>query len=221
MAPWSLLLAIVVALPAGAALCRAVSRTPTRSARTSRQGHDRRQERAGDAALDRRPRPRHRRRSARPGLRRLSARRRQPGPRRRGPAALRRPQLADDRRRRHRASVWRWPASSGSSPAIFGGIVDWVAVALARRAVGVPDLPAGDLALHRADQQGHRHRPDLDHRRQPVAADLHHRHRLRALCRAADPRPGAVVEAERVRAGRRRPRRAGPAHPRCATSCPT
>ena len=26
---------------------------------------------------------------------------------------------------------------------------------------------------------------------QPVAADLHHRHRLRALCGAADPRPGA------------------------------
>ena len=39
--------------------------------------------------------------------------------------------------------------------------------------------------------QGIDDRPDHHHLGQPVAADLHHRHRLRALCGAADPRPGA------------------------------
>ena len=54
-----------------------------------------------------------------------------------------------------------------------------------------------------------------------LAADRHHRHRLRALCRAADPRPGHRAQAQRVRAGRRSAWACPATASCCATSCPT
>ena len=103
----------------------------------------------------------------------------------------------------------------------FGGCDRLGAVALPRRALGLSRLSAGDFALDRADQPRHRHRADFHQCRQPVAADLHHRHHLRALCGAADPRPGAVADAKASSCWPPSASACRRIASCCATSCPT
>ena len=94
---------------------------------------------AGAAALDRRPRPRHDADRADLAARPLSARCRQPGPRRRGAAALRRAQFAADRRGRGRAL-----SRSGDVPRgrfrLLRRPRRYRPVAHPRRALGLSDL---------------------------------------------------------------------------------
>ena len=175
----------------------------------------------GDGAVDRGARPRLH--ADRPDLaaRHLFPRRRQSGPRRHGPAALWRAQLAADRRRRHRLTLAPRHRSSASSPASSAA-----SPTRCCRASSMCSGPSRSTCWRSRSRSCSSRRASISARSrievgQSVAADLHHRHRLYALCGAADPRPGAVAAQQRVRARRHRARRAGPSHPAGATSCPT
>ena len=138
-----------------------------------------------------------------------------------GAAALRRPQLAADRRRLAPLICLVLAALVGIVAGFFGGVVDAVLSRLLDMLWAFPVyLLAISLSIVLISQRP-AHRPDHDQAGQPAAADLHHRHRLRALCRAAGARAGAVAHAERVRAGRDRPRACRTGASWCATSCPT
>ena len=134
----------------------------------------------------------------------LLHRRRQPGPRRDGAGALRRPRLAADRRRlrghlhaarpRPRAPGGLLPRLDRLRPLPHHG-----------PDLGVPRLPARDLVGDGpADQAG---RPEMgpgdDRPVEPLGADLDHRDRLHPLRLSPATRPGAVGAREGVRRGRR------------------
>ena len=152
MAMLAVLAVIVLALPRGAAL-RGPHRThgplPLESRRNDRRA---REDRSGDAAGI--GRARARRDTDRPdvGSGALFPRRRQPGARRRGTAAVRRPQLAADRRLRSTPHV---PFRHADRPrcGLLRRSRRRRAVASPRRRLGIPGVPVRDLPIDRADDQ--------------------------------------------------------------------
>ena len=128
---------------------------------------DQRQAVAGDGRGDRRPRSRRHPHRPHLGCPPLLPRRRRPGPRRRSTPALRRSQLAPDRRRlggallllrdHHRARGRLLRRHRRPDP-----------VAHPRRHLGVPGFPRGDLDLDRRAHARHHARPD--HARPPAAS---------------------------------------------------
>ena len=92
----------------------------------------------------------------------------------------------------------------------------------ARRALGLPDLPAGHLAVDRAHQQGLRHRSDfhLAQAASPLPILIIGIVYVPYVARP-DSRPGALAQGERVRAGGHRAWACRPTASCCATSCPT
>ena len=104
-------------------------------------------------------------------LRALLARRRRTGPRRGRAPALRRPQLAADRRRRGAPVTCVIATLIGLAAGFFGGAGRRRAVAVARRRLGLSRLPPRDQPLDRAADERHLARPDHDRSREPVAAD--------------------------------------------------
>ena len=89
----------------------------------------------------------------------------------------------------------------------YRGWVDAADLPRPRRDLVDPGVPAGARAGHIAGRRRAQARPDRDLRWLALDPDPDHRHRLRALHRASDPRPGALAGREGVRRGGDRPGR--------------
>ena len=195
------------------------TRWPTRAQREPPVGHDRRRRQEDE-------RRGARRRADRPavaeGRRQVSPGRRLQRPRHHGSPALRRPQLAADRDRAaaHDHGAVDHP---GADRRLLPRPVGRRHQIRARRDVVVPRRDPRRRARRGAGTRRAQPRADNDIGRLARHPHLHHRHRLRALHGAADPRAGAVASREGVRrGGARAGRRAAPDHvhgDRCRT-CP-
>ena len=205
----SVVVLVVIVITAGAAPYYAKHIARGRPVRVQRdRHHDRgRQAGAGHPAQPVGPRLDADRPDARAPL---LPRRRLAGPRRDGAPALRRADVARGLDRRRAADLADRDLARARRRLLrrLGRRGD---LALPRHPVGVPGLPAGDRALDGAAPAG---REDRAGQRRPgvaVAADHHHRRRLRALRRAPGARRGVLDPPPRVHGGRDRGRREGPA----------
>ena len=166
----------------------------------------RRQDRSGDAAGVGRARPR--RDADRPdvGSGALLPGRRQPGPRRRGPPAVRRPQLAADRCRRRTPHL---PLRHADRPrcGLLRRSRRRRAVAAPRRRLGIPGVPVRDLPVDRPAHQQPPPRAVHPGGGESPAADRDHRDRLHPLRRAVGAGGGALPPPTGVHGGRGRARR--------------
>ena len=133
----------------------------------------------------------------------LLHRRRQPGPRRDGARALRRPRLAADR---HRLGGDLLACSRSRSPSWPGFFRGWTDSILSRVMDLIWAFPVYLLAISLATvlltkPGGLQWGPVHDRPVEPLGPDLDHRDRLRPLRLPAGARPGAVGAREGVRRG--------------------